>query len=257
MAAASPVPPRQLPEGTRLPRHIAIIMDGNGRWARLRNRPRTVGHRAGARTVRSAIEFCLREGIEALTLFAFSSENWTRPAGEVKTLMDLFLRALERDVRRLLENGVRLRFIGDRSAFAPLLRERMADAEARTADNRALELVIAVNYGGRWDIAQACRALAAKAARGDIDPASIGESDIAAHLSTADLPEPDLFIRSGGEIRVSNFLLWQLAYTECWFSERLWPDFDDAALTEAVLAFSARERRFGGVPTQSGEATGS
>lgn len=255
MAAASPVPPRQLPEGTRLPRHIAIIMDGNGRWARLRKRPRTVGHRAGARAVRSAIEFCLREGIEALTLFAFSSENWSRPAAEVKTLMDLFLRALERDVRRLAENGVRLRFIGDRSAFAAVLRERMADAEARTAGNDALQLVIAVNYGGRWDIAQACRALAGKAMRGEIDLNAIDEAAISAHLSTADLPEPDLFIRTGGEIRVSNFLLWQLAYTECWFSERLWPDFDDATLTQAVLDFAARERRFGGVPAQPEEVT--
>ncbi|HRQ65261.1 MAG TPA: polyprenyl diphosphate synthase [Xanthomonadaceae bacterium] len=251
MAVAAPLPPSRLPAGTRLPRHIAIIMDGNGRWARLRKRPRTVGHRAGARAVRTAIEFCLREGIGVLTLFAFSSENWSRPEGEVRTLLDLFLRALNRDVKRLAQNGVRLRFIGERDAFAPELRQRMADAEARTASNHALQLVIAVNYGGRWDIAQACRALARRVAAGEIEASAIDEAAIGAHLSTADLPEPDLFIRTGGEIRISNFLLWQLAYTECWFSERLWPDLDDATLCHAVLDYAARERRFGGVSDQA------
>jgi undecaprenyl diphosphate synthase len=257
MAVAAPLPPRQLPAGTRLPRHIAIIMDGNGRWARLRKRPRTIGHRAGARAVRTAIEFCLREGIGVLTLFAFSSENWARPEGEVKTLMELLLRALNRDVKRLAQNGVRLRFIGERSAFAPELQQRMASAEALTAAHSALQLVIAVNYGGRWDIAQACRALARKAAAGELDPGSVDEAAIDAHLSTAGLPEPDLFIRTGGEIRVSNFLLWQLAYTECWFSERLWPDLDDATLCQAVLDFAARDRRFGGLSGSSPAAPAS
>jgi undecaprenyl diphosphate synthase len=250
MAAAPPLPPRQLPADIRLPRHIAIIMDGNGRWAQARKRPRTVGHRAGARAVRTAIEFCLREGIGVLTLFAFSSENWSRPEGEVKTLMELFLRALNRDVKRLAENGVRLRFIGGREAFAPPLQQGMQDAEQQTAHNRALELVVAVNYGGRWDIAQACRVLASKALAGEIDPARIGEAEVAAHLSTAGLPDPDLFIRTGGDLRVSNFLLWQLAYTECWFTDRLWPDLDDATLRRAVEDFAARERRFGGVAAQ-------
>ncbi len=248
MAAAAPLPPRQLPAGTRLPRHIAIIMDGNGRWARQRKRPRTAGHRAGARAVRTAIEFCLREDIGVLTLFAFSSENWSRPEGEVSTLMSLFLRALDRDVKRLAENGVRLRFIGERSAFSTVLQQRMADAEARTSANSALQLVIAVNYGGRWDIAQACRALAREVADGSIEVDSIDERSIETRLSTADLPEPDLFIRTGGEVRISNFLLWQLAYTECWFCDQLWPDLDNATLCQAVLDFSGRERRFGGVP---------
>jgi undecaprenyl diphosphate synthase len=251
MTASAPLPPRQLPAGTRLPQHVAIIMDGNGRWARQRKRPRTVGHRAGARAVRATIRFCLREGIGVLTLFAFSSENWSRPAGEVQTLMELFLRALERDVKRLAENGVRLRFIGERGAFAPVLQQRMAEAEARTAGNAALQLVVAVNYGGRWDLAQACRSLARRAAAGEIEPDAIGEADIEAHLSTAGLPPPDLFIRTGGELRLSNFLLWQIAYSECWFTDCLWPDFDDGLMAEAVLDFARRERRFGGVGAEA------
>ena len=233
-----------------LPRHIAIVMDGNGRWAKLRHRPRTFGHRAGQKAVRGAIEYCLRHGIDALTLFAFSSENWKRPAGEVGALMELFLKALDREVDELHGYGVRIRFIGELSAFAPALLERMRAAMARTAGNGKLALNIAVNYGGRWDIAHAARQAALAVQRGELDPAAIDERSLEPFFSLADLPPVDLFIRTGGEQRISNFLLWQLAYSEFVFSNVLWPDFDQHCLEQAVADFGRRERRFGKTSAQ-------
>lgn len=220
-------------------------MDGNGRWAKARRRPRTIGHRAGARAVNRCIDWCLDQGIEALTLFAFSSENWRRPPEEVGALMQLFMRALDREVDELARRGVRLRFIGDRRAFSPDLQSRMARGEQLTAGNLKLVLTIAANYGGRWDILEACRQLAAEAAVGALDPAAIDEAMLGRRLGLADLPEPDLFIRTGGDRRISNFLLWQLAYCELYFTDTLWPDLDEAALDAALADFARRERRFG------------
>jgi undecaprenyl diphosphate synthase len=227
-------------------------MDGNGRWAQQRHRPRTFGHRAGQKSVRGAVEFCRRNGIEALTLFAFSSENWRRPPDEVGALMELFLRALDREVDELHGNGVRMRFIGELSAFPAALRARMEAAMAKTAGNDKLLLNIAVNYGGRWDIANAAKRAALAVQRGELDPASIDERTLAPFLCLADLPPVDLFIRTGGEHRVSNFLLWQLAYSEFVFSNVLWPDFDEACLRSAVEDFARRERRFGKTGDQVG-----
>lgn len=238
--AAAPILPAE-----RMPRHIAIVMDGNGRWAAARGRPRSAGHRAGQKAVRATIEFCLRQGVPALTLFAFSSENWRRPEGEVRALMELFLRALDREVRNLHKNGIRLRFIGDLQAFQAPLRERMERAQALTAGNRALALNVAVSYGGRWDIVQACRTLASQARDHRLDPAAIDEALFDSHVALADLPPPDLFIRTGGEQRISNFLLWQLAYAELWFTPVLWPDVDATVLARACLEYAARERRYG------------
>ncbi|MGA9332646.1 MAG: polyprenyl diphosphate synthase [Rudaea sp.] len=229
----------------QLPRHIAIVMDGNGRWAKQRHRPRTFGHRAGQKAVRAAIEFCLRQGIGALTLFAFSSENWRRPKAEVGALMELFLNALDREVDELHGYGVAIAFIGDLSAFAPGLRERMRKAAEMTRDNDKLALNIAVNYGGRWDIAHAARAAVAAVQRGELAADEVDERRFAEFLSLANVPAPDLFIRTGGEKRISNFLLWQLAYSELYFSDVLWPDFDAQCLQAAVDDFGRRERRFG------------
>jgi undecaprenyl diphosphate synthase len=228
-----------------LPRHIAIIMDGNGRWARRRNLPRPMGHREGVKAVRHIVEACRQRGIEALTLFAFSSENWRRPKTEVGLLMDLFVRTLKKEVEQLHRNGVRMRFIGEREAFEPKLQALMDSAEAQTAENRQLTLTIAVNYGGRWDIATAARRLAAQAVAGDIQVEDIDSDLLDREICMAELPEPDLFIRTGGEKRVSNFLLWQLAYTELYFTDLLWPEFDAAALDEALASFAGRQRRFG------------
>lgn len=228
-----------------LPRHIAIVMDGNGRWARARGRPRTIGHRAGARAVNRCIDWCLAHGIEALTLFAFSSENWRRPPEEVGALMQLFLRALDREVDELARRSVRLRFIGQREAFTPDLQQRMALAERHTAQGGRLQLNIAVSYGGRWDIVQAARSLAEDAAAGRLEPGSIDEALFGSRTSLAGQPEPDLFIRTGGEHRISNFLLWQLAYCELYFTPVLWPDVDAAVLDAALADFQRRERRFG------------
>ena len=233
------------PASPRVPRHLAVIMDGNGRWAERRRRPRIIGHRAGARAVNLCIDYCLQRGIEALTLFAFSSENWGRPEEEVGALMKLFLNALEREVDELHRRGVRLRFIGERQRFQPDILARMRDAEHRTVGNRALHLTIAASYGGRQDIADAARALAAEVAAGRLLPEQIDEAAVARHMALADLPPPDLFIRTGGDQRISNFLLWQLAYTELWFTETLWPELDAATLDRAVEDFAARERRFG------------
>ncbi len=230
---------------SRLPRHIAIIMDGNGRWAKKRFLPRTAGHRAGVGAVRKTVERCLAKGIKALTLFAFSSENWRRPPQEVSLLMELFVASLERETAKLHENGVRLRVIGDLSALAPLLRERIAAAEALTRTNNRLNLIIAANYGGRWDIVRAARRLAELVERGELSAAVIDATLFQSHLALADVPEPDLFIRTGGEQRISNFLLWQLAYTELYFTPVLWPDFDEQSLDQALEDYAGRQRRFG------------
>jgi undecaprenyl diphosphate synthase len=237
--------------GLAVPRHIAVIMDGNGRWAEQRSLPRAAGHRAGTKSVRTTIEESVRHGVGALTLFAFSSENWQRPAGEVGLLMQLFLESLDREVAELDANGVRIRFIGDRARLAPALTERMVAAEAGTAANGKLDLVVAVAYGGRWDIAQATRRLAAEAVEGRRRAQEINEDVLAACLATAGRPAPDLFIRTGGERRISNFLLWDLAYTELWFTDTLWPDFDAGCFAAALAEFGGRERRFGRV---AGEA---
>jgi len=220
-------------------------MDGNGRWAARRRRPRVIGHRAGARAVNLCIDFCLERGIAALTLFAFSSENWGRPADEVGALMKLFLNALDREVGELHRRGVRVRFIGERGRFEPAITARMEAAEALTAGNQRLALSIAASYGGRQDIAAAARALAVEVAEGRLDPADIDEAALGQRVALADLPPPDLFIRTGGDLRISNFLLWQLAYTELWFTETLWPDLDAATLQQALDDYAGRERRFG------------
>lgn len=227
------------------PRHVAIIMDGNGRWAKQRLLPRTAGHAAGIGAVRKTVRYCVAKGIKVLTLFAFSSENWRRPPEEVSVLMELFVDALARETRQLHQDGVRLRIIGEREAFDPRLQQRIAESEALTAGNERMVLVIAGNYGGRWDLVMAAQRLAAAAQRGTLNPADIDERLLAQHLATAELPEPDLFIRTGGEQRISNFLLWQLAYTELYFTPTLWPDFDESQLELAFQDYATRERRFG------------
>ena len=228
-----------------LPGHVAIVMDGNGRWAQKRKRPRTFGHQAGQKSLRRIVEHCARIGIAQLTVFAFSSENWKRPEKEVRRLMELFLRALEKEARELNENDIRINFIGDRSAFEPQLQSRMAEAEALTRDNRRMQLNVAVNYGGRWDIVNAARRLAAETAAGKLEPASIDEARFAGATALAGVPDPDLLIRTGGEMRISNFLLWQCAYSELYFTDVLWPEFGPAQLDAAIEAFRSRERRFG------------
>ena len=228
-----------------LPRHVAIIMDGNGRWARSQGRPRAAGHQAGFVTTRDIVAAAARRGIQALTLFAFSSENWRRPATEVGLLMDLFLRGLKSEVGKLAENNVRIRFIGERSAFQQRLREEMDQAEALTADKTGLKLAIAVNYGGRMDIVSAARSLADDVEAGLIKADQIDESAFASRISLADVPDPDLFIRTGGEKRISNYLMWHLAYTELYFTDVLWPDFSDAELGKALEFYAGRQRRFG------------
>jgi undecaprenyl diphosphate synthase len=229
----------------KIPRHVAIIMDGNGRWAQMRGKRRTAGHKAGAQAVRAAVEFARKKGIESLTLFAFSSENWKRPEQEVSVLMELFMTVLKREVKKLHKYNVRLRIIGDKSAFGERLQRQMHEAEALTAGNTALNLNIAANYGGHWDITQAARKLAVQVAAGELTPADITEEKLAGQLELADQPVPDLLIRTGGEHRISNFLLWQLAYAEFYFSKVLWPDFDDREFAAAIADFSCRERRFG------------
>ena len=233
------------PEKKKMPRHIAIIMDGNGRWAKQRMMPRFAGHKAGVEAVRGVAETCAKKGVEVLTLFAFSSENWRRPAKEVGLLMDLLHTALGREVKRLHENNVRLQFIGDRTAFSEKLQSRLLEGEATTKDNTGLDLVVAVNYGGRGDIAHAARTIARQVEQGSIKVDDIDEDLFASFLSLRGLPEPDLFIRTGGEQRISNFLLWQLAYTELFFTDTLWPDFNDRTLDQALDSFARRQRRFG------------
>lgn len=233
-----------------IPTHIAIIMDGNGRWAEARGLPRHAGHKEGVRPVRLCIQECARRGVAALTLFAFSSENWQRPVTEVSTLMQLFLEAIDREVEALHENKVRLRFIGDRRQLSVKLQARMAASEELMAGNPGLKLQVAVSYGGRWDIVQAARKLAAAVASGAMPVEAIDEARFARELSLGDVPDPDLFIRTGGDHRISNFLLWNLAYTELYVSEALWPEFDVSHLEAALASFAARERRFGLTPAQ-------
>ena len=227
------------------PRHIAIIMDGNGRWAQKRFMPRAVGHQAGVKAVRKIVEYCAKNKVEVLTLFAFSSENWRRPEAEVSLLMALFMATLQREINKLDRNNIRLRFIGDRSAFSDKLQQKMAEGEAQTQNNTALTLVVAANYGGHWDMCQAFQKVAEKMATGKLVNQQINEELINQYLSTANLPDPDLFIRTGGEQRVSNFMLWQLAYTELYFTATLWPDFDQNSLEDAIKSFKSRQRRFG------------
>jgi undecaprenyl diphosphate synthase len=236
---------RDIPGAHVVPQHVAIIMDGNGRWARRRHLPRVAGHRKGVEAVRAIVRACIERGVPYLTLFAFSSENWRRPEAEVSILMDLFLRALEQEVAKLDENGIRFKVVGDTARFDPRIRELIAAGEALTAANTRLTLTVAANYGGRWDIGQAaCRYFAAhpEATRegGDFPADALDP-----YLAMAHAPEPDLFIRTGGEQRISNFLLWQLAYTELYFTAMLWPDFDAAALDVAIDWYRRRERRFG------------
>jgi undecaprenyl diphosphate synthase len=230
-----------------LPRHVAVIMDGNGRWANHHGKRRFSGHRAGVKSARKIVEACAQAGVEVVTLFAFSSENWNRPAEEVNSLMRLFVEVLQREVDALHENGIRLKFIGARDNLPTILQKRIEDAERRTAGNSRMQLVLAVAFGGRWDIVTAVRKLAAKARAGEIEPGEIDEAVVYRHLSLAGLPEPDLLIRTGGENRVSNFLLWDFAYTEIWFTDTLWPDFGDDDLAAELKFFGSRERRFGRV----------
>jgi undecaprenyl diphosphate synthase len=238
-----------IPEAGSVPRHVAIIMDGNGRWAKRRFLPRVAGHRKGVETVREVVKACIERGIPYLTLFAFSSENWRRPPEEVSFLMQLFLRSLEQEVEKLDSNGIRFKVVGDLSPFDPRIRDHVHRGEALTADNDRLTLTIAANYGGRWDMLQA-----ANRCRLEDPAAPITEERLARFLSMSYAPEPDLFIRTGGEMRVSNFLLWQLAYTELFFTEALWPDFGAAALDEAIASYRQRERRFGRTSEQLAQA---
>ncbi|MDE2197219.1 MAG: di-trans,poly-cis-decaprenylcistransferase [Gammaproteobacteria bacterium] len=235
-----------------LPQHIAIIMDGNGRWARRRLLPRYAGHRAGLSAARATIESCVRHGVPVLTLFAFSSENWQRPQTEVGSLMELFLGALETEVQNLNANHIRIRFIGALDGFAAALQEGMRRAQQLTRENTRLTLNIAVGYGGRWDMLQAVRRLAADVAAGRISTPDIDEVHFSNALALAPVPDPDLFIRTGGERRISNFLLWNLAYTELYFTDTLWPDFADQELDAAIRWFAGRQRRFGLTPEQRG-----
>ncbi len=239
-----------IPATGAIPRHVAIIMDGNGRWAQARRRPRTMGHIRGVQAVREIARACVRDGVEYLTLFAFSSENWRRPADEVGLLMRLFVRALEREVATLAKQGVRLRVVGDLSAFNPKLQALIQHAQAHTEHNTRLVLTIAANYGGRWDILQATRAMLAAQPDLAARPTDITESSLSPYLSMAWAPEPDLFIRTGGEQRISNFLVWQLAYTELYFTDQYWPDFGEQALRSAFDWYGTRERRFGRTSAQ-------
>jgi len=227
------------------PRHVAIIMDGNNRWAKARRLKGVAGHKAGVDAVKSVVETCAREGVEVLTLFAFSSENWRRPKDEVSALMKLFVFALEREVKKLHRNEIRLRIIGDRSAFTPTLQELMANAEQLTRNNTRMTLVIAANYGGHWDIVQATRQVAEKVKEGLLQPSDITDDLIQQHLSIGDLPLPDLMIRTAGEQRISNFMLWHLAYTELYFSPVFWPDFKQDEMHKALQSYAGRQRRFG------------
>ena len=230
---------------TNVPRHIAIIMDGNNRWAKKRFLPGIAGHKAGANAVRAVIRACVQHQVEALTLFAFSSENWQRPITEVNALMELFLFSLRREIKQLHKHNIRLRIIGDKTAFSADIQQGIADAEALTASNSGLQLNIAANYGGRWDIVNAAKQLAKQVAEGQLQPDQIDEACFNQAVSLSDLPAPDLCIRTAGEQRISNFLLWQFAYTEFYYSSLLWPDFREDALTEAIIDYSGRQRRFG------------
>jgi undecaprenyl diphosphate synthase len=235
---------------SKQPRHIAIIMDGNGRWAKRKLLPRYAGHQAGLGTVRRIIKYSIKQGVEVLTLFAFSSENWKRPPQEVNLLMKLFMTALQREVKKLHKNNIRLRLIGNREAFSEKLQGLIADAENLTKDNTQFTLVIAANYGGRWDIADTAKRLALEVQQGSLNIEDIDEKLFNSQMNLSDLTEPDLFIRTGGEQRISNFLLWQLAYTEMYFTNTLWPDFNEEHFMEALKSFGSRERRFGRISEQ-------
>lgn len=238
-------PDSSIPLATSLPQHVAIIMDGNGRWAQKRGLPRVAGHKAGVETVRAVIQSCAEKGIKVLTLFAFSSENWRRPKKEVSLLMSLFLAALQREVKKLHTNGVQLRIVGDVSAFDEKIQEQIKKSQVLTKNNNILILNIAANYGGQWDITQAVKSLAEQVESGKLKAENITSDLINQNLSMSDLPEPDLFIRTGGEQRISNFLIWQLAYSELYFTDTLWPDFDRQAFEDALTSFTGRQRRFG------------
>ncbi|MEK6749980.1 MAG: isoprenyl transferase [Pseudomonadota bacterium] len=231
--------------GASAPKHVAIIMDGNGRWAERKGLLRIAGHKSGVETVREIVAAAGESEVKVLTLFAFSSENWRRPETEVGLLMELLLTALRQEVKKLVRNNVRLRFIGGRDAFAPKMIKSLIEAEAATVNNTGLNLVIALNYGGRWDVAQAARRLSEDVLAGRRTPDQINESVVGQYMSLGEFPEPDLFIRTGGEQRISNFLLWQLAYTELYFTDILWPDFGKQELARAIEWFKSRQRRFG------------
>lgn len=232
-------------EQANIPQHVAVIMDGNGRWARAKGKPRRAGHKAGVKSVRATVEAAAEQGVRFLTLFAFSSENWARPQEEVSSLMTLFVEALRREVGELHKNNVRLRFIGAREQLSDGLSKKIAWAEQKTAANTGLTLNIAVAYGGRWDIVSAAKSLASKAARHEIDPEAINVDTFADELQLSGMPDPDLLIRSGGEQRISNFLLWNLAYAELWFTDVLWPDFDKDEFARALADFASKQRRYG------------
>lgn len=235
----------ELKEFTKLPRHVAIVMDGNNRWAKLRHLPSLAGHKAGADTVRQVVKTCASYGVESLTLFAFSSENWKRPEKEVLGLMDLFMMALKREVKKLHQNNIRLKVIGDKARFSHSLQKLIANAEELTANNTAMTLNVAANYGGQWDILEATKALATKAALGELDPAEITAEVLESEMTLVGQPQVDLCIRTGGEQRISNFLLWHSAYAEFYFTEKYWPDVDQQEMEKAFEVFSGRQRRFG------------
>jgi len=232
-------------DNTQVPQHIAIIMDGNGRWAKQRHQPRFMGHRAGVKAVEDIVKHCASRGVAVLSLFAFSSENWKRPTKEVSLLMELFALSLKQQAKRLHKNNIRLHIIGDISKFSASLQKQILEAEQLTEHNTGLTINIAANYGGHWDITQSVQKLAEKVKLGQLDPHDITEETISSGLTTSELPEPDLFIRTGGEQRVSNFMLWQLAYTEFYFTDTLWPDFNSEKFDAAIASFFDRERRFG------------
>jgi len=246
---ASSVNTDETPTHDDLPRHVAIIMDGNGRWAKQRHMPRVAGHKAGVKAARMAVEVCAKHGIDALTLFAFSSENWNRPRKEVDLLMDLFITSLRNEAKAIHANNIRMQIIGDRTPFTDKLLQRIDEVESLTRNNTGMTLSVAVNYGGRWDIVQAARKLVEQGISSD----AVNEDSFAHNMMLAELPAPDLFIRTGGERRISNFLLWQLAYTELYFSDDLWPDFSEAALLEAFQDYAGRQRRFGRTGEQVGQ----
>jgi len=231
--------------GVRMPKHIAIVMDGNGRWAQAKHLPRTAGHHAGSKAVRRTVEYCAQQGVEVLSLFAFSSENWRRPKEEIEILMRLFMTTLKQEVKRLNENKVRLLFIGDRGAFSQALQDKIKESEQLTGENTGMTLIIAANYGGRWDICQAAERLIQQAVANNDGHLKVTEALFEDSLATAGIADPDLFIRTGGEKRISNFMLWQMAYTEFFNSAVLWPDFNKDYLREAIFAYQNRQRRFG------------
>lgn len=228
-----------------IPRHIAIVMDGNGRWARAKHLPRFIGHKKGVEAVRDIVKQCAKLEVECLSLFAFSSENWKRPEEEIKNLMSLFMMALEREAKALARNNVQLKIIGDLSQFSEKLQKKIKQVERLTTDSNGLKLFVAANYGGRWDITNSVKEVCHEVKSGDLSEDLLTENDISARLSTNGIPDPDLFIRTGGEKRISNFLIWQMAYTELYFTDVLWPDFDEEELNKAIMDYSSRQRRFG------------